>query len=746
MTIKKDIKAYLKSVVLDLYQDIEGLNLENIDPDVDFAVNEKFGDLSTNIALQLHSQLKALSANTPQETNTPREIAVQISKQILIQLHRDTVKQLSRYIKQVTVAGPGFINFTLSDQFLLSQLDLVNEKKQDFGRKLTNGKKQGTSDQKKGRKGSQLKKSSAHQSPSKAGPNDQGERLRIVVEYTDPNPFKEFHIGHLYSNVVGQSVSNLLESQGHHVWRADFFGDVGMHVAKALWGILGLLQAEHPAFNQKELVDRFEAMQELALEKRVEFMGKAYAKGATEFKDGGDQSKAEIKALNFLAFRAAQEVVLPTFTEKPQVNYDQYIQDSGFDYENIKRLYSIGRSWSMEYFERIYYRLGTKFDGYYPESRTGEFGYGMVLDGLDRGIFEKGENDAIIFPGEKNGLHNRVFINALGLPTYEAKDFGNAVAKKKDFDYDQSVVVTGNEIDEYFKVVIAALTAYKPELGKSTVHISHGMVKLPEGKMSSRTGKILRGEWLLDEAKKRVVEIMKQDAAETEISEQFSNESLEHTAEQVAQAAVRYALLKGDVGKDVIFDFDSSISFQGSSGPYIQYTYARAISVLKKGKVSRGINELMSQESTNESETHNPSTHPPINSSTHQPINFLSQSQVILKDIDWNQLHIDLNQEERAVLNWLWRFSDAVERAATDYAPHYVATYIYELAQRFNSFYNKHSILGESQRSDLNKDDLSSSQPINSSTVLLRLALTAATAQVLKNGLFLLGIQAPEKM
>ena len=447
-----------------------------------------------------------------------------------------------------------------------------------------------------------------------------------------------------------------------------------MHVAKAIWGLMRKFE--------KEGLD-IQTLGKKNLQDRVEFLGKSYSIGATAYEE--DKSAAEdIKEINFLVYKAAQEVVLPSFSEKPRVNYDQYISGKKYDYKNIKELYTEGRGWSLEYFESIYKRLGMHFDGYYPESRTGEFGYEMVLEGLKKGIFERGKEDAIIFPGEKYGLHNRVFINAMNLPTYEAKDFGNAVAKSKDFPYDKSVIVTGNEIDEYFVVVLKALSLYDKKLSDATTHIGHGMVRLPEGKMSSRTGKIVRGEWVLDEAKKRVHKIVeKSDALKSS-----PDSKKEETAEEIAQAAVKYAFLKQGVGKNIAFDFDASLSFEGNSGPYLQYTYARARSVLEKADPKDA------------------------------------------KAYDFSVLKQKINKDELLILRLMMHFPEVVAEATERYSPNLICSYLFNLAQRFNNLYSKYRIADE-------RDDDSRSFRVN---------LTAATAQVIKNGLNLLGIGSPESM
>jgi arginyl-tRNA synthetase len=377
--------------------------------------------------------------------------------------------------------------------------------------------------------------------------------------------------------------------------------------------------------------------------------------------------------------------------------------------KEVQEVYEIGLGWSLDYFETIYKRLGTKFDGYYPESWVGELGMKIVEKGLKKGVLSKSKG-AVVYEGEQDGLHTRVFVNKLGLPTYEAKDLGLAEAKYQDFKYDLSLNIFGKEIDEYYKVVKAALRKIEPELGKRAQHLAHGMVNLPEGKMSSRTGNIITCEWLLNETKKRVLEVMQ----DTGLLEK------DNIAEMVAQGAVKYAFLKNNIGDYVIFDFGSSISFQGNSGPYIQYTYARARSVLARAKT------LQKSGSSNVARGKIP------NSKFQIPTDY------------------SLNDEEMTVLSWIYRYPELVEQAAREYAPHLICTYLYELAQRFNAFYNKHSILGileyktkGKSAEDMKKDE---SKVVSNEVREFRLCLTVAVAQVLKNGLHLLGIQAPEKM
>jgi len=647
---------------------------------VDVPQNPGFGDYSTNIALTLQgSPLQGGGKN-------PRELAEEIVGKI-----NNSELIINNLLVKVEVAGPGFINFYLSKDMLFDILRNILIYKDTFGQ------------------------------------NGNLKNKKIVVEFTDPNPFKEFHVGHLYSNTVGESISRLLEAAGAHVWRADYFGDVGMHVAKAIWGLIKKFEEDNLSIKK---------MKGRTLGSRIEYFGQAYAIGATEYEEGNETSKEEMKALNFLIFKAAQEVVLPEFKEKPKVNYDQYIKKSKFDYKEIKEIYNIGRAWSLEYFEMIYKRLGMNFNGYYPESRTGEFGYGMVLEGLKKGIFEKGEGGAIIFPGQKDGLHNRVFINSMKLPTYETKDFGNSVAKHKDFAYDKSIIVTGNEINEYFHVVLKALTLYKRELGENTKHIGHGMVRLPEGKMSSRTGKIIRGEWVLDEAKKRTKTIIDSNKKDSELSENEKSE----IAEIVAQGAIKYAFLKQGIGENISFDFNSSLSFEGNSGPYLQYTYARTRSVLGKAGSLKYDDYIRSQE--------NPAFQVGDELSSDMSSSFRGNPALLTLGGRHNNYknYIEANSEELSLLRALVHFPEVVEEAAGTFNPSLVCTYLYDLAQKFNTFYARHKIL-DAQSKRVKEQESKSVKLFSGQAVQqFRLSLTSATGQVLKNGLKLLGILAPSRM
>lgn len=542
--------------------------------------NDQFGDYSTSIALKLGKKLG----------KNPVEVAQQIAGAIKSDL-----------IEKVEVVKPGFVNIWVNKEVVQKEVSSIGEKKTSYG----------SSDMMKGKK--------------------------VMIEYTDPNPFKEFHIGHLYSNIVGESLARLHETTGAEVKRVNYQGDVGMHVAKSVWGMQQLL---------KERKTSLEKLAEKPLEERAKFMGEAYAFGASQFED--ENKKKEIVELN-------KKI---------------YAKD-----ESVIELYTTGRQWSLDYFETIYKRLGTTFTHYFFEREVGERGVELVKEYLQKGVFEKSEG-AVVFKGEHHGLHTRVFLNSHGLPTYEAKDLALPTIKYEIYPYDLSIIVTGNEINEYFKVVLKAMEQVSPDLRAKTKHISHGMVRLPEGKMSSRKGNVITGESLLDIAKSKAEEIMAKS--------QKTKATDPETSEIIGVGAIKYALLKNNIGKNVEFDFDESINFDGNSGPYLQYTYVRCKSVLHNAKTK-------------------------ISLLQHAP--------------DWNG-------EETNLMRKLVIFPDIVSDACRNLAPNLVGNYLFELAQLFNLFYQKHSVL-KAENDDIKQ---------------FRLFLTKSVAQVIQNGLHLLGIRTVETM
>lgn len=696
ISMKDQIQALLQEI-------LKELGISGIVPEVEISADSRHGEYTTNVALKASKILK----------KSPMEIALQVKEKveslklkvesgkpdqnIVHDAQKTSVvfddKGMLQAIDRVEAVPPGFINIYINEAMLSTQLERVLNEGKGYGMgHVTGDRKQ------------EIRLDGQERIPNTDEPSTY---QRIVVEYTDPNPFKEFHVGHLYSNSVGESICRLLESQGDTVRRVNYQGDVGMHVAKVLWGLTKHFQLPNQSSGRsdsknsiEEVREKLEKLENIPLIERIHVLGQAYAAGAKAFEDPSDAGKLEkeqMKQLNRLIFITAQTI----WQEKGKEPVIDYTGGKPVDEEKlstVRAMFEAGRAWSLEYFETLYKRLGTKFDGYYFESFVGERGLALVREHMKDGVFEKSEG-AIIYKGEKKNLHTRVFVNQLGLPTYETKELGLAPSKYDDWPYDRSLIVTGNEINEYFKVLLAALGEVSPELAVKTVHIGHGMVRKADGsKMSSRSGQVLTGEGLLHEVKASIYKILDKNSSKDAsygslLERHYSSQEREQIAETAAIAAVKYSLLRVSLPSDVAFDTDKSVSFDGDSGPYILYTYTRCRSVVRKaGDKGQEIGDRK---------------------------NTIQKSFLIL-----NSKPYTLNSEERTIARLIFFFPEIVAESARALAPHVVCTYLFELAQAFNLFYGKHTILGNDNR----------------------IALTAATAHVLKNGLYLLGIETVERM
>jgi len=566
---------------------LERLKIKEANFNIEHPEDLKNGDYSTNIAMVVDRKKFETKTHKP----TREEIADIIGGEIK--------KNLPLEIKEIKTAGSGFINFYLSQKFFSGKVEEI----------LSTG------------------------GGSALGGNNLFSGKKIMIEYTDPNPFKPFHIGHLMTNAIGESIARILEASGAAVSRANYQGDVGLHVAKAIWRLL----------QDKKLQD-----QSLSIAEQSKNIGQAYALGAEAY-EGEEKIKIEIDEIN-------KEV------------YDR-------SNAKINVLYDWGFKVTMEAFEDLYKMLGTKFDYYFLESEMAPIGEGAVQANLDK-IFEKSDG-AVVFKAEKHDpkLHTRVFITSAGLPTYETKELGLTAEKFRTRpDTDLSIVITAKEQMDYMRVVDKALSLIHPEYEGKMLHITHGMMRFANGKMSSRKGNVITGESLVRETQVLV--------AEKTRDRSFGESAKEKIISDVAIAAIKYSILKQSTGGDIVYDFENSISFEGDSGPYLQYSFARANSVLEKAKAE----------------------------------NILPDFEILPKEIS-------------EVEKLLYRFPEVVYRAASEYEPHYIANFLIELARSFNSFYGNTMIVS--------KDDKTSPYKI---------ALTFAFTFVMKKGLHLLGIEAPEKM
>lgn len=527
----------------------------------------QFGDFTSNVAMQLAKDVQ----------QSPREIAQAIVEYLQAQQYD--------WLQNITIAGPGFINVQLQDTALAALWSLSVPQ-------LHAGK-------------------------------------RVTVEYSDPNPFKALHAGHLYTTLVGNTIAELIEQSGAETFRLNYGGDVGLHVAKAMFGIIGNLGGLYP----KKLL-------EITPNARAKWLSQRYTEGNDAY-ESDELSKQEIIAINKRV-------------------YD--VHESGDTSSEFAQIYWTCRQWSYDGFVQLYDELSvTPFNEYIPESTVTPLGISLVRSGLKKGIFVESEG-AVVFDGEARGLHTRVFINSNNIPTYEAKELGLAEYKWRQYAFDKSIVITGNDIVEYMKVLLMAIAEFEPNISNRTTHLTHGMIKLSGGqKMSSRKGNVLMADDIIKAAKQ----------ANTELSG--------NTDDAVAIGAIKYAFLRQRMGGDIIYDPMESISLQGNSGPYLQYAHARARSILQKSAVVTAAN-----------------------------------------------LH-DFTPEERLLVVALADYQTVLTKAITELMPHHICTYLYELAQVFNRFYESSKVIGDEREA-------------------IRLVLVKRYADTLKAGLSLLGITAPDKM
>ena len=545
---------------------LQSLGIEGVAPTLEHPGDLAHGDFATNVALAAAKLAK----------KNPKALADEIVP----------VLGAIDGVEKVEVAGPGFINFHLTRKYFATSVADIVAVGSEWGKSgLLKGKK-------------------------------------IVVDHTQPNPFKPFHIGHLMSNTFGESLSRLLSNAGASVTRVNYQGDVGLHVAKCLWGI------------QKQGADPSD----------VEALGRAYVYGASAYEDD-EEAKKEIDLLN------------------------KRLYDGD---ESLKLLYDTGKEVSLKHFSEIYKLLGSEFDRLFMETETVKGATTAVERGLAENIFEKSDG-AVIFKGETRGLNTRVFVNKLGIPTYEAKELGLIQLKQKEFPFDLALTATAVEQANFFAVATKAAEELWPDLGGKYVHIPFGMMLLTSGKMSSRKGNVVTGESLIDEMRTLALEKMEgRDLGDKK----------EDIADAVAVAAIKFSILKQSRIKNIVFDPAAALSFEGDSGPYLQYSHTRALSVLAKAKDAK-----------------------------------IAPSSAMAPD--------KVTDLERV----LYRFPEVVQRALVEYEPHYVTTYLTELAGMFNSWYAKEKIV----------DATDPHSPY-------KVALTQAFATTMKNGLWLLGIRAPEKM
>ena len=366
------IRELLKSAILALY---------DIETEVDLveAPKETGADFATNLAMGLVKSLK----------RNPMEVAEEIRARIL------ELDEQEKSISEIEIARPGFINIKLSDGFYSQELEKYQK---DFLKNIS---------------------------------QDEYLNKTVICEFSDPNPFKILHVGHLYTSMVGDAISRIVEFAGGNVIRANFGGDVGLHVAKNMYALLK---------HKDEISDL------MTVSEKTELLSKTYVEGSTAYEED-EEAKKKIIEINKKVYEIA-EAGESVITDLEELVEDGKSAQGNLDELELAKIYYWGRKASYQYFEDFYKRIGVKFDRYYPESTVVAKGLEMVTKGLSDGVYEESDG-AVVFKGEKYGLHTRVFINKNGLPTYEAKDIGLIFTKWEDYHFDKSIIITGNDIIDY---------------------------------------------------------------------------------------------------------------------------------------------------------------------------------------------------------------------------------------------------------------------------------------------------------
>lgn len=483
-----------------------------------------------------------------------------------------------------------------------------------------------------------------------------GGEKAVMVEYSSPNTNKPLHLGHIRNNLLGYSVAEIIKASGKKVYKTQIINDRGIHICKSMlaWQKFGNGQTpESTALKGDKLVGNF----------YVEF-DKQYKKEISELiVQGKTEEEAKKLAPSILE---AQQMLLDWENGKPEVI----------------ELWKTMNQWVYDGFEQTYKNLGVDFDSYYYESNTYLLGKEVVQFGLEKGIFEKDPDGSVWIDLTEDGLDRKIVLRSDGTAVYMTQDIGTAIQRVKDFpDVGGMVYTVGNEQDYHFKVLFLILKKLGFDWADSLYHLSYGMVELPSGKMKSREGTVVDADDLMAEMTTTAQTI----SEELGKLEGYSNEEKATLYKTIGLGALKYYMLKVDPKKQMLFNPEESVDFNGNTGPFIQYTFARIQSILRKA------------------------------------------------DFDYKNVvssAIEMHEKEKELIKQLQVFPDVIQNAAAQHSPALIANYSYDLVKEFNSFYQQVSILGEE----------------NQDKKVFRVQLAKAVGNTIKNAFSLLGINVPERM
>ena len=483
----------------------------------------------------------------------------------------------------------------------------------------------------------------------------------VMIEYSSPNTNKPLHLGHIRNNLLGYSISEILKATGNRVVKTNIVNDRGIHICKSMlawkkWG-----NGETPESSGK---------------KGDHLIGDYYVKFDREYK----KELAELEATGLTAKEAEERSSLMAEAREMLRKWE------AGDWETVS-LWETMNTWVYAGFEETYKALGVDFDKIYYESQTYLEGKEKVLEGLSKGIFYRKEDASVWADLSSNGLDEKLLLRSDGTSVYMTQDIGTAKLRFDDYPIDKMVYVVGNEQNYHFQVLSLLLDKLGFAFGKDLVHFSYGMVELPEGKMKSREGTVVDADDLIDE----MIRTARETSKELGKLDGYSEEEARAVARIVGLGALKYFILKVDPRKNMVFNPKESIDFNGNTGPFIQYTYARIQSVLRKAY----------------------------------------NSGLLLQDIA-NPMHDDrvINEKEENLIQMLSEFPAVVQEAAHLFSPAIIANYVYDLVKEYNQFYHDYTILGET----------------NEALRDFRLLLSANVGKVIRTSFGLLGIDVPERM
>ncbi len=488
----------------------------------------------------------------------------------------------------------------------------------------------------------------------------------VMIEYSSPNTNKPLHLGHVRNNLLGAALARIIEANGNKVIKTNIVNDRGIHICKSMLAWIKWGNGETPESSGKK-GDHLIGDYYVAFDKHYKAECDALAK--QYIAEGMDVEAAKEKA--------KQEAPLIKEAHEMLVKWEQNDPE-------VRALWKKMNEWVYAGFDETYKMMGVTFDKIYYESDTYLEGKEKVMEGLEQGLFYRREDGSVWANLNAEGLDEKLLLRSDGTSVYMTQDIGTAKLRFKDFPIDKMIYVVGNEQNYHFQVLSILLDKLGFKWGKDLVHFSYGMVELPNGKMKSREGTVVDADDLMEEMVADALEASKERVKQTEMSEAEARE----VARKVGLGALKYFILKVDARKNMLFNPDESIDFNGNTGPFIQYTYARIASILRKAK-EQGI-DIPEQLPTS----------------------------------------ISISTKETELIQKLNQFGVAVRQSGTDYNPSGICNYCYELTKEFNQFYHDFTILGEQDEA----------------LKLFRLSLAKAVAKVVNLGMGLLGIEMPERM